>query len=146
MFLCMMSISTTARNTSLQKIQASMYAPPPPPPTINVVQGVPYQPLPPAYPPIKPQGYNSAPPDPHNATLLATPELLTCGHCASVVVPVRYKGSGLCTWLTCGALCGLGFWPCAPFVFCCSCTKDDIFQCPRCRCELGRDRFPRCLN
>lgn len=110
-----------------------------------VVQGVPYESL---YPqpslPTKASDYGSYG-EPHTI-LVPTPELLTCGHCASVVVPLRHKGSGLCTWLTCGALCGMGFWPCAPCVFCCACTKDNVFQCPHCHCELGRDRFPGCLN
>lgn len=129
--------------------QVAVYHPPPPqpppmyggPPHFHpgpAAQGVPYPPAP-GYGPPPPGSYPRPP-------ILVTPELSTCGHCGTVGVPARVKGTGLCTWMTCGALCGLGLWPCAPCVFCFDCTKDDVYICPRCMNEIGRERVPGCLN
>lgn len=103
-----------------------IYYPPPPMEYAPPVQGFPYQPAP--------------------VPVLVAPEHHHCGHCGTVAVPGTVKGTGLCTWLTCGALCGLGLWLCAPCTFCFDCTKDTVYVCPRCQAELGRERFPSCLN
>ncbi|KAI1725561.1 LITAF-like zinc ribbon domain-containing protein [Ditylenchus destructor] len=95
--------------------------------------------------PTAPSAHNSIPPPPmmlqqgivYAIPLGPSPAGLQCANCQAQVVTKIIQRPGLLTWLICGALALIGFWPCCVIPFCVKSCHDVEHYCPQCNAFIG---------